>query len=361
MAETQLRFGILCCAEIARKVSRAILLSPTTTISAIGSRSLEKATAFASENHFPESTHVYGTYDAVLDDPDVDIVYVPLPTSLHLRWAVRAAEKKKHVLLEKPVALNVAELDAILAACESNGVQFMDATMWMHHPRTEKMKQLLSDDQRFGQLKYVHSAYSIAEEDDFMKNDIRVNPNLDSLGALGDAGWYCIRAILWAHDYDLPKTVTTFPDPVYNESGVILSCGATLNWKNDGKIATFYCSFFSNLCMDIIALGTRGNLRVHDFIIPFNEKVGHFYTVANSMWAELALGCGPEPSEFTISTDLPQEALMVREFARLVHRIRSGEAKPEKKWAVISRKTQVVIDAVVASIKNGFVPIEVVY
>ncbi|KAJ0580547.1 hypothetical protein HanRHA438_Chr04g0168851 [Helianthus annuus] len=116
-----------------------------------------------------------------------------------------------------------------------------------------------------------------------------------------------------------------------------------------------------NLCMDIIALGTKGNFRVHDFVIPFNEKVGPFYAVANSRWADLSLGCIPEPSEFKIATDLPQEALMVHEFGRLVAGIRNGEAKPEKKWSVISRKTQLVIDAVVASIKNGFVPVEVLY
>ncbi|KAJ0795895.1 putative D-xylose 1-dehydrogenase (NADP(+), D-xylono-1,5-lactone-forming) [Helianthus annuus] len=361
MTESQLRFGILGCANIARKVSRAMLLSPNTTISAIGSRSLEKAAAFASENHFPESAKVYGSYDAVLDDPDVDAVYVPLPTSLHVRWAVLAAEKKKHVLLEKPVALNVGELDTILAACESSGVQFMDATMWMHHPRTAKMKEVLCDEQRFGQLKSVQSTFSYIGEGDFLKNDIRVNPDLDALGALGDTGWYSIRAILWAHDYELPNTVTAFRDPEYNESGVMLSCGASLNWNKDGKVATFYCSFLMNLCMDIIALGTKGNFRVHDFVIPFNEKVGPFYAVANSRWADLSLGCIPEPSEFKIATDLPQEALMVHEFGRLVAGIRNGEAKPEKKWSVISRKTQLVIDAVVASIKNGFVPVEVLY
>nr|GEZ70908.1 uncharacterized oxidoreductase At4g09670 [Tanacetum cinerariifolium] len=301
MTETRIRFGILGC-----------------------SRSLDKATAFALENHFPESAKVYGSYDAVLDDPDVDAVYVPLPTSLHLHWAVLAATKKKHILLEKPVALNVGELDTILEACESNGVQFMDATMWMHHPHT------LCDQQRFGQLKSVHSNFSYIGESDFLKNDIRVNPDLDSLGALGD-------------------------------TGVILSCGASLNWNEGGKVATFYCSFLSNLSMDITALGTKGNFRVHDFVIPFNEKVGAFYAVANSRWAELSLGCVPEPSEFKITTDLPQEALMVQEFARLVEGICNGVAKPEKKWPILSRKTQVVIDAVLTSIKIGFEPVEVVY
>lgn len=153
------RFGILGCANIARKVSRAMILSPNSTIVAIGSRSLEKAANFAKNNGFPVSAKAYGSYDAVLEDPDVDAVYIPLPTSLHLQWAVAAAKKKKHILLEKPVALNFKELDLILEACESNGVQFMDATMWMHHPRTPKMKEFLSDSHSFGQLKTVCFVY----------------------------------------------------------------------------------------------------------------------------------------------------------------------------------------------------------
>lgn len=155
MAAPPIKFGIIGCAEIARKVSGAITLSPNSTIYAVGSRSHEKAAKFAAENGFPESTKVYGSYEAVLDDPEVDAVYVPLPTSLHIKWAVLAAEKKKHLLLEKPVALNVGEFDQIIAACESSGVQFMDATMWMHHPRTAKMKEFLHDSSQFGDLKTV--------------------------------------------------------------------------------------------------------------------------------------------------------------------------------------------------------------
>lgn len=154
-SETPIRFGILGCADIARKLSRAITLAPNASLYAVGSRSVEKASRFAAANGFPSTAKVYGSYDAVLDDPEVDAVYVPLPTSLHLRWAVLAAQKKKHLLLEKPVALNVSELDTILEACESNGVQFMDATMWMHHPRTAKMREFLSDSERFGELKTV--------------------------------------------------------------------------------------------------------------------------------------------------------------------------------------------------------------
>ena len=155
LAPAPVSFGIVGCANIARKVSRAILLSPNSTIVAVGSRSAAKAAAFAAENGFPAAAKAYGSYDAVLDDPDVDAVYFPLPTSLHRRWAVAAAQKRKHVLLEKPVALNAAELDEILAACESGGVQYMDATMWVHHPRTAEMEAFLADQQRFGRLKAV--------------------------------------------------------------------------------------------------------------------------------------------------------------------------------------------------------------
>lgn len=153
-----IRFGIMGCAEIARKVSRAITMSPNSTLYAIASRSMEKAKQFTIKNGYSdEEVMIYGSYSELLDDPLVDAVYMPLPTSLHLEWAVLAAEKKKHVLLEKPTALNVTELDRILEACRSNSVQFMDGSMWYHHPRTAKIKEMLSDSKMFGQVKSVSS------------------------------------------------------------------------------------------------------------------------------------------------------------------------------------------------------------
>ncbi|KAI4352800.1 hypothetical protein L6164_007019 [Bauhinia variegata] len=155
MDQTTIRFGIIGCASIAGKVSRAITLAPNAALHAVGSRSLEKAIKFAADNGFPPHAKIYGSYEAVLDDPDVDAVYIPIPTSMHVQWAVLAAEKKKHVLLEKPVALNAAEFDKIIEACEANGVQLMDGTQWIHFPRTAEMGKFLSDDQSFGKLKSV--------------------------------------------------------------------------------------------------------------------------------------------------------------------------------------------------------------
>jgi len=202
-------------------------------------------------------------------------------------------------------------------------------------------------------LSQIHSNFTFTAGADFLENDIRVKPDLDALGALGDAGWYCLRAILWAANYELPKTVIASRNPEHNQVGVLLSCGATLCWE-DGKVATFYCSFFSNLTMDISAFGTKGTLHVHDFVIPYEEKEASFYAATESGFDEGVTKWVPQPNKNIIKTDIPQEALMVNEFARLVADIKFNNAKPDKKWPTISRKTQLVMDAVKASIDRGF-------
>ncbi|XP_066342104.1 uncharacterized oxidoreductase At4g09670-like [Miscanthus floridulus] len=352
------RFGILGCADIARKLSRAMRLAPGAADAAVGSRSEEKARLFAADNGLDvAATLLHGSYEALLDDPDVDAFYLPLPTGLHVRWATAAAARGKHVLLEKPTALCAADLDAILAACHAAGVQFMDCTMWMHHPRTAKMRETVDDKDAIGDIRTINSVFSFRANEDFLKNDIRVKPDLDALGALGDVGWYCIRAILWAVDYELPKTVIALRDPVKNRAGVLLARGATLYWA-DGKTATFSCSFLTNVTMDITLVGTNGTIHVTDFVIPHEEKSAEFHVASKSSFAELDIGWDL-PSKHVVATDLPQEALMVQEFARLLQGIRDAGGKPEGKWPAVTRKTQLVLDAVKASIDKGSEPVEV--
>uniref|UniRef100_A0A0D9XJG7 Gfo/Idh/MocA-like oxidoreductase N-terminal domain-containing protein n=1 Tax=Leersia perrieri TaxID=77586 RepID=A0A0D9XJG7_9ORYZ len=353
------RFGIMGCASIARKLARAMLLAPSAVVAAVGSRSEAKARAFATDNGLATAApRLHGSYEALLDDPGVDAVYLPLPTSLHLRWATAAAAKGKHVLLEKPTALCAADLDAILAACDSAGVQFMDATMWMHHPRTAKMRELVADEDSTGDIRVINSLFSFRADEEFLHNDIRVKPDLDALGALGDVGWYCIRAILWAVDYELPKTVFALCNPVRNQAGVLLGCGATLYWA-DGKIATFNCSFHANLTSDMTIVGTNGTLHVTDLVIPYEEKSAQFSMATKSKFAELHIGWDPLPSKHVLPTDLPQEALMIQEFSRLVQNIRDAGGKPDGKWPAITRKTQIVMDAVKTSIDNEFGPVDI--
>ncbi|KAK8931003.1 hypothetical protein KSP39_PZI017048 [Platanthera zijinensis] len=358
--ESPIGFGILGCADIARKFCRAVGLAPNAAVVAVGSRSIDKARRFIADNSLPEGTVAHGSYEALLDDPAVDAVYVPLPTSLRAHWAISAAGKGKHVLLEKPTAISAAELDRILEACEANGVQIMDGTMWMHHPRTAKMGEILSDPSRFGQVKRTNSIFCFNGGAEFLENDIRVKPDLDGLGALGDAGWYCIRSILWANNYELPQTAIAFPNPVKNDAGVVLSCDASLHWE-DGRVATLSCSFLAHLTMDLTVVGSKGTIHLSDFIVPFEESAAGFSFGCESWFNDLVSAWEPRPSEHVVSTVLPQEALMVAEFSRLVGAIKHSGAKPDGKWPAISRKTQVVMDAVKASIDNGSQPVQIVF
>ncbi|KAK2421427.1 putative oxidoreductase [Trifolium repens] len=360
--ETKVRFGILGCAQISIKLCKALSKAPNATLIAIGSRSLEKATTFATEQVLPEAVRVYGSYEAVVEDDEIDAVYIPLPTALHVTWAVKAAERGKHVLLEKPVAMNVAELDRILEACEVNGVQFMDGTMWIHHPRTKKMKEALSDEKRFGQLKWIHSCMTYNPGPEFFKNSIRMKPDLDGLGALGDVGWYSIQAILWSVNYEVPKSVLAFPKATFNEDNVIISCGSSLHWE-DGKSATFHCSFLSYVTFDVTILGTKGSLRLHDLTLPFEESFGYgtFSESSEIDYGKIEQGrwC-PKPNEHVVETEFSQDVWMIKEFADLVGKIKRLEMKPEKKWSDGSRKTQLVLDAVKESIQRGYESVEIV-
>ncbi|KAF5204752.1 NAD(P)-binding Rossmann-fold superfamily protein, partial [Thalictrum thalictroides] len=205
----------------------------------------------------------------------------------------------------------------------------------------------------------VHSTFTLCANPDFLENDIRVKPDLDALGALGDLGWYCTRSILWTANYELPKSVTALRGPIFHKSGVILECGACLQWE-DGKVATFHCSFLSSLTMDLTAIGTFGTLHVNDFALPFEEKSATYTSASKSGGTELVTGWTPLPSDNIVPTDIPQEARMVKEFARLVRIIKDSNSKPDSKWPTISRKTQLVLDAVKASIDKGFEPVQVV-
>ncbi|PKI69962.1 hypothetical protein CRG98_009837 [Punica granatum] len=317
-----IKFGILGCNSVAR-LCRAISSAPSATLHAIAGHSLDEATSCALGNGF--TAKLYGSYEELLGDREVEAVYVPLPTSLHARWAAEAARRGKHVLVEKPPALDAEALGEIIAACEGSG---------------------------------MHATFTFNASPNFLENDVRVKPDLDALGALGDAGWYCIRSILWATDYKLPKTVTALPGIVFNEAGVIMSCGASLHFEDD-LVSTFRCSFLSHLTMDIIANGSKGSLHVYDYALPFQETQASYYTNSRAWFLGGLAGWGPAPVEHTVTTDLPQVVLMVEEFCRLVRGIKRDGLKPEAKWPAISMKTQLVLDKVKLSIERGYVPVEV--
>ncbi|KAJ3675525.1 hypothetical protein LUZ60_004567 [Juncus effusus] len=366
MAETEhtnnpIRFGILGCAMIARKFCRAVSLLPvgSATISAVASRSLDKAQSFVDSNstNLPSSVKILSSYESLLDETSIDAVYIPLPTSLHVEWAVKAAERRKHVLLEKPAAICAEDLERILESCANNGVFFMDGTMWVHHPRTAEMKRAIDDPDWIGELRLIYSSCSFLATSDFLQTNIRVKPDLDSLGALGDLGWYCIGSILFCTDFNLPQFVVASPSLHLNPSNIILSCTASLHWPNRNLIATMYCSFLSHISMDLSLHGSRGTILVKDLTIPYKENEASFDINSGAHFAELHIGWSKKPEEVRVRNEIPQEGFMVLEFAKEAKKVRDEKLSPSLKWAEFSRKTQLVLDAVKKSIDDGFQPV----
>ena len=149
------RWGILSTARINRRLIPAIRTSPKSILKAVASRSIEKATGYA-ENWGIETG--YGSYEELINDPDIDVVYCSLPNDLHAEWTIRALEAGKHVLCEKPLCTTMEEFDAIQSAVERTGKHVAEAFMYLHHPQTALFKTLV-DDGRIGELRSMQSTF----------------------------------------------------------------------------------------------------------------------------------------------------------------------------------------------------------
>src|SRR5947208_15742634 len=137
----QLRWGILSTADIARKkVVPGMRGGSRSEVVAIASRDAATARRVAGELGIPVA---HGSYEALLADPDVDAVYIPLPNHLHAEWTLKVAERGKHVLCEKPLCPTADEARQLVNACKAKGVRLMDGFMWPHHPRTQQIRDLI--------------------------------------------------------------------------------------------------------------------------------------------------------------------------------------------------------------------------
>ena len=181
----RLRWGLLGTARINRALIPALRASERAVLAAVASRDRDKGAAYAREWEIPR---VVG-YDEMLADPAIDVVYIPLPNSLHAEWTIRAARAGKHVLCEKPLALTVEELDAVEAAARAAGVVVAEAFMYRHHPQTRRLKELL-DGGAVGPVKLVRGAFTF---DLTREADVRLVPGLGG-GSLWDVGCYPVSA-----------------------------------------------------------------------------------------------------------------------------------------------------------------------
>jgi predicted dehydrogenase len=357
------RWGILGAAFIARKNWQAIRDAGNATLVALASRDLAKAQAFVADCQSsapqPLRPEAMDDYAALISRPDIDAVYIPLPTGLRKEWVLRAAAAGKHVLVEKPVGTQAADVEEMIAACNKHGVQFMDGVMFMHGQRLQRLRRVM--DEEVGSIRHIASQFSFRADDSFAHTNIRAHGMLEPLGCLGDLGWYCLRFTLWAMKDATPLHVT---GQIHEEvraaddvPPVPLAFSGTLTFAG-GVSASFHCCFTAANAQWAVVSGEKALLQLSDFVLPFSGAHTQFSLtrsqfVLDHCRADMLGGHHIETlNEPSNNAPGSQEAGLFRTFSSLVL---SGKNDPY--WPRISLLTQQVLDACLTSARQDSSPI----
>jgi predicted dehydrogenase len=251
-----IRFGILGCARICRRgMIEGIRASGVAQLGAIASRRVEVARAWAAEFDIPRH---HDSYEALIGDSDIDVVYIPLPNDLHAEYTIQAAAAGKHVLCEKPLARTIDEAAQMVAACRRHGVILMEAFMWRHHPRVGRACEMIAGGQ-LGELRLVKMDFSF----DIDRGDWRLQPSQGG-GALFDLGCYGINAArLFTREE--PVEVSGWTRPY--ETGVDMTNGFVLRFPGSG-VGLFDCSFECPYRNRLEVVGTKGAIELPGGVLP---------------------------------------------------------------------------------------------
>jgi predicted dehydrogenase len=261
----KIRWGVLGVARIAtEKVIPATKAGQHSEVVAIASREIGKARQAAERLGIPRA---YGSYDALLADPDVDVVYNPLPNHLHVPWSIRAAEAGKHVLCEKPVGLNAGEAEQLLAARDRTGVKIQEAFMVRTHPQWTTAVDLIHEG-RIGVVRSIVGAFSFLLTD---PANVRAVAEWGG-GGLLDLGCYLVHTARWICGREPVRVSAVMEmDPethIDRLASLILEFEATDGSGPVHAIGT--CSMYQAPYQRVHVLGTRGRVEIE---IPFNAPL----------------------------------------------------------------------------------------
>lgn len=253
----RVRWGVLGTANIGRAaVNPAIQASSNGELVAVASREGERAWAFAAQHGIPRA---HGSYQALVDDPEVDALYIPLPNALHLEWTVKAAAAGKHVLCEKPLALTEAECREMEAAAAGAGVLLLEAFMYRFHPRMDELVRRVRDG-ALGPLRAIRSAFTFRLT---RPDNIRLKPELGG-GALMDVGCYCVNV---SRTLAGEEPVEVQAQANWTASGVDGELAGILRFA-DGLLAHFDCSLTMERQELVEVAGTDGLFQVPSAFLP---------------------------------------------------------------------------------------------
>ena len=244
-----LRWGLLGTARINRLIIPALRASVRSELVAVASRDARRAQAYAAEWNIPG----VATYEGLVADPAIDIVYLPLPNSLHASWTIRAVEAGKHVLCEKPLALTVGDVDRIAAAARRHGRVVTEGFMYRHHAQTMRVQELVRDG-AIGEPRVIVSGFTYSQS---RPADVRLEPGLGG-GSLWDVGCYPVSlAQLLAGG--APREVSGWQ--ALGPTGVDEAFGGQVMYAT-GVMCQFHCGFRAAYQTFLRVTGTRGVLSV---------------------------------------------------------------------------------------------------
>lgn len=254
-----MRFGVLGTGRITRRLVADLQSTPGVEVTVIGSRDAARA-AWCGGQYGVANT-VAG-YERVLADDQVDAVYIALPPALHASWCIAAAQAGKHVLCEKPLAVDHEQACQIDAACRSAAVRWLDATAWLHHSRTAAMRDWVAGGE-LGKLRHISVATSFFEP--FQANDHRRDASLGG-GGLLDLGWYAVGCAIQAAGS--PRRV--FAQSLLRD-GVVFRTNAIL-WFDDDVTATINCGYDTATRKWCEWAGERASVVCDDFTRPWADR-----------------------------------------------------------------------------------------
>ncbi len=266
-----IRWGILGNATIARKcVVPAICKSRNGNVRILGSLRPQESAGQLKRNGIAIDRVVEG-YQAVIDDPAVDAVYIPLPNHLHATWTIRALNAGKHVLCEKPIACNAREAAEMAAAARANGRFLMEALMYRFHPRSRQIKDRV-DQGDIGRPKLVQAAFTFHMDEETLTcgENARLLP--EGGGALLDVGCYAVSAARWLMGRG-PAEVLGMA--ARQKNGVDLLFTGMLDFGGQA-LATFEAGFITALQQTFRVIGDRGAIELpHNAFIPWDADAGY--------------------------------------------------------------------------------------
>jgi D-xylose 1-dehydrogenase (NADP+, D-xylono-1,5-lactone-forming) len=245
-----LRWGLLSTARINRMLIPAIRGGARSELAAVASRTLDRARAYADERQIPRAL---GSYEALLADPAIDVIYIPLPNSLHVEWTVKALDAGKHVLCEKPLALNVEDVDRIADAAQRNRRIAAEAFMYRHHPFTRAAQDVVRSG-RLGRVRGYKGAFTFPLT---REGDVRLDPALGG-GSLWDVGCYPLS---YANLLADAAPAEVFGWQQTSGAGVDLEFSAMMRYA-DGAVAQFDCGFIGPFRAEMDVFGTAASLRI---------------------------------------------------------------------------------------------------